>query len=637
MKLTQRILFTALLVLSSLAHATETLPDSTNLHLQQLNKKEQIDYLISLSKQYKLKNGDLSLMFAREATKRASHLKTKKYLAEALIAEMNAYDILANYDSIENLANQLNELNPDEGLTIESNYLLSKAQLKKGEYEDAGKNIERVLKYFVSTGDSNSIYDVAKIQADLYTQQGNYPKAILSVQRALSIAENKQDTAKIISALSSMGVFYIRTGDFKIPKKYFLQAFKLSTKQTYTTEYKTLLSHMGAYYSRIRNYDSAKIFILHGLELSKKMNKRDDIAGAYLNLGNLYARQRQFSIGKNYFDESLKLFGELGLEINRAYVYDSYSVMYAVQGKMDSSILFAKKSLEIAEKLGNADKIKSGLYSLARGYDRLGDYKSSLDYAKKYILLTDSIVGEEIQSKIADYEAKYETAKKERDIIQLKAEKQAQKDKEVMLWISFLGALTVLLLVVLIISQRRKKDRIIYKQQDLVHKQEQELANAKLEQSKLKEIELQNEILYKSKQLTTHALNMMQKNTLMQEIQEELQTISKKSNSTDKASYGRLKSLIKRNMNSEKDWEVFKLYFEDVNEQFYAELEKTAPGLSANDQKLCALLKLNLNIKEAASVLNIEPASVKTARYKLRKKLGLDPETDLQEFIRKIG
>ena len=95
--------------------------------------------------------------------------------------------------------------------------------------------------------------------------------------------------------------------------------------------------------------------------------------------------------------------------------------------------------------------------------------------------------------------------------------------------------------------------------------------------------------------------------------------------------------LIKKNLRSEKDWDLFRLYFEDVNKQFYADLSEVNPELTANDLKLCALLKLNMNIKESASVMNIEPASVKTARYKVRKKLKLKPEEDLVEVVRRIG
>jgi DNA-binding CsgD family transcriptional regulator/bifunctional DNA-binding transcriptional regulator/antitoxin component of YhaV-PrlF toxin-antitoxin module len=183
---------------------------------------------------------------------------------------------------------------------------------------------------------------------------------------------------------------------------------------------------------------------------------------------------------------------------------------------------------------------------------------------------------------------------------------------------------------------KRNKDKKIYEQQQLVFDREQELAKANLEKSKLKESELKKEIQYKSKQLTTHALNMIQKNTLMQEIQGELNQLTQKTKSNDKTSFQKLHLLIKRNLRSEKDWELFKLYFEDVNKTFYEKLTKINPDLTSKDLKLCALLKLNMNIKESASVLNIEPASVKTARYKLRKKLNLKPDENLVEFIRKI-
>ena len=95
--------------------------------------------------------------------------------------------------------------------------------------------------------------------------------------------------------------------------------------------------------------------------------------------------------------------------------------------------------------------------------------------------------------------------------------------------------------------------------------------------------------------------------------------------------------LIKKNLRSEKDCELFRLHFEDVNKQFYADLSEINSELTANDIKLCALLKLNMNITQSASVMNIEPASVKTARYKLCKKLNLKPEEDLVEFVRRIG
>jgi DNA-binding CsgD family transcriptional regulator len=81
---------------------------------------------------------------------------------------------------------------------------------------------------------------------------------------------------------------------------------------------------------------------------------------------------------------------------------------------------------------------------------------------------------------------------------------------------------------------------------------------------------------------------------------------------------------------------VFKLYFEEVNRDFYRKLNDLNPELTTNDHRLCALIKLNMNSKEMASVLNVAPNSIKSSRYRLKKKLGLDMEADLEEFIRSL-
>ncbi len=94
--------------------------------------------------------------------------------------------------------------------------------------------------------------------------------------------------------------------------------------------------------------------------------------------------------------------------------------------------------------------------------------------------------------------------------------------------------------------------------------------------------------------------------------------------------------LVNRNMNSEKDWSLFKLYFEEVNKDFYSTLQNRFNGLTSGDLKLAALIKLNLNIKEAAAVLNVSPDSLKKARYRLRLKLGLNDRENLADFLNKI-
>lgn len=90
-------------------------------------------------------------------------------------------------------------------------------------------------------------------------------------------------------------------------------------------------------------------------------------------------------------------------------------------------------------------------------------------------------------------------------------------------------------------------------------------------------------------------------------------------------------------MNSEKDWELFRLYFEEVNDSFFTTLQQKSNELTTGDLKLAALIRLNLNIKEAAAVLNISPDSLRKARYRLRQKLGLVERENLTDYLNRIS
>ena len=63
------------------------------------------------------------------------------------------------------------------------------------------------------------------------------------------------------------------------------------------------------------------------------------------------------------------------------------------------------------------------------------------------------------------------------------------------------------------------------------------------------------------------------------------------------------------------------------NFKFQNQLKQRYPKLTAYDLRLCTYLKANLSTKEIATLLNITPDSVKKAKHRLRKKLGINPLT----------
>ncbi|MEZ4932318.1 MAG: hypothetical protein R2788_09390 [Saprospiraceae bacterium] len=55
--------------------------------------------------------------------------------------------------------------------------------------------------------------------------------------------------------------------------------------------------------------------------------------------------------------------------------------------------------------------------------------------------------------------------------------------------------------------------------------------------------------------------------------------------------------------------------------------------LSPNEQKLCAFLRLNLNSKDIANLMGVSLRGVEVARYRLRKKLGVNTGQNSSKFI----
>ena len=93
---------------------------------------------------------------------------------------------------------------------------------------------------------------------------------------------------------------------------------------------------------------------------------------------------------------------------------------------------------------------------------------------------------------------------------------------------------------------------------------------------------------------------------------------------------------IEMDMQLDEEWEQFELHFDQVHENFLKRLREKYPSLTPKDQKLCAYLRMNLSTKEIAPLMKISIRGVEISRYRLRKKLDLDPDTNLIDFMIKL-
>ena len=77
----------------------------------------------------------------------------------------------------------------------------------------------------------------------------------------------------------------------------------------------------------------------------------------------------------------------------------------------------------------------------------------------------------------------------------------------------------------------------------------------------------------------------------------------------------------------------FEIQIDQLHQEFFKTLIDRFPGLSNYDMRLCAYLKIGLNSKEIADLLNVQPSSAYISRSRLRKKLNLNIDEDLHSFL----
>lgn len=190
-----------------------------------------------------------------------------------------------------------------------------------------------------------------------------------------------------------------------------------------------------------------------------------------------------------------------------------------------------------------------------------------------------------------------------------------------------------------------KQKKIIYqKGEELIaqskrHEEETESKNREIYE--LQNENLRNRLRYKTQEVNGHLLNIVRKNELLVNIKKSALTISKAIDDGKQENIIRQKvmgliSQINSSLEHDNDFDVFQSNFDTIHQNFFKILDEKYPQLSRNDKILCAYLKMNLSSKEIAPLLNISIRGVEVNRYRLRKKMNLDRDVNLSEYMNNL-
>lgn len=175
------------------------------------------------------------------------------------------------------------------------------------------------------------------------------------------------------------------------------------------------------------------------------------------------------------------------------------------------------------------------------------------------------------------------------------------------------------------------------RQSDLRKKQQELIEIERQKEQAVRQIEEENmksELRHLNSLLAASTMNLVVKNEFMETIKEELEEVKRKGKSLEtKHALEKIVREIDTTLRLQEDWKQFEYHFDRIHGDFLNRLREHFHDLTPNEQKLCALLRLNLSTKEIANLMSISLRGVEIARYRLRKKLGLDQGQNLSKFI----
>lgn len=486
-----------------------------------------------------------------------------------------------------------------------------------------------------------------------YDKEGLFTQSVENYQKALNVSQKFNLKRKEAGILSAMGRLFFYNKQYRDGIRYHLQSLEVAEN------IKDSLSELAALESLVSGYvtlykkkskdskilDSSifylnRAYVLLGSKFKLSGNRHIEPA-LHLGEGEVYFLKEDYKKAADKLDLAVKEARNLKDDALATKSYLMLSKVYFKQGKNNEARQIADTALRIAETAGDPILLNESYEEMINVLTEQTDTTGAFRLQAKLLGLKDTLFTTEKMKSINTLQIQYETAKKEFKIKDLKR-------KNFFILFSLVTGFIVALLFFR--SYRLRKKLLLHKQQLLQEenrkiilekqlekeetlRKQQEYENT-LQLNKLEQEQLQQQVDFKYRELTAQMVQLEKKNDILLQIKTDLQKITEKK---EEERPGLVKTTIKvidQNLSQDDDFDNFRLHFENIHPDFFTKLiEKSNHQLSQLDLKHCAYIKMNFDTRAIANLLNVEPKSIRMARYRLKQKLNLDREMDLVDFI----
>lgn len=177
---------------------------------------------------------------------------------------------------------------------------------------------------------------------------------------------------------------------------------------------------------------------------------------------------------------------------------------------------------------------------------------------------------------------------------------------------------------------RRNRRRI----KDLTESYSSDVRRSRDEIRRLEEEKMRAELEHQQRELVSSTMHLVVKNETIASIRESLERIARETSDTrTRQALKEMDQVIGRDEHVDEAWDQILYHFNVLHSGFLDRLRAQFPDLNKNDIKLCVYLRMNISTKEISHIANTSVRGIEASRYRLRKKMGLDRQTDLVDFL----
>ncbi len=484
-------------------------------------------------------------------------------------------------------------------------------------YGQQARALAEILKDSTGLAFANRVIGVA------HWARGSYDFGLEYLLDGLSIYESKKDTLGIGNCLMNIGLIYADRSDNELASKYYFDALNLFKKKEAHGRIATTYTKLATILIEEGKFEEAYDFLDRAGTIHWKNDFLYGMVEILNRYGLLYTKIESYDSAEYYFDKAIYLGKRIddfnGITKSMIELADVELAREDIQAADD----LLAQSLVYARKVQSHKWLKEIYERLHKTARQRGDLNDAIQFYDRYIEEKDSIFNEQtlnniarLESELAVTEQKRQLELKESEILILEQRTEIQRTRIVILII----VISTIVLVSFFVIRNRQLS-----------------AQKKEEKAKKEADQVKQELESKNRELISYTINFVQKNQLFEELMDSVQHTKKHSSSEIRKELIGMERTIKKHLQVDRDWEDFKLRFENLHSGFFDKILGHEPSLTGNDLKLCALVKMNFSIKEIADMMGISTESVKTARYRLKKKLQLPSEMSVNDFLNSVG